>query len=734
MSGPTTTDAPPAVSSGAPVAIPIDPLALCLRYLTGYFERPQSLDGLLAGLPLIDGRLSVDLIPRAAMRGGLRAVYVAAPLTQLSRRALPAIVLLKDGAAAVIVALSDDHVVVYLPEIDAEKAMALTELEAQFAGEAFSVSLDVRSRSHHGVVGEERDDAWFWGAISRLWPTYVHVAVAAVMLNLLALANSLFSMNVYDRVVPYQAFETLWVLAIGMAIVLASEFLLRTLRGWLVDRAGREADDQLASRIFEQVLTIRMEARPASAGAFANNLREFETLREFFSSATLTTLVDLPFLVLFLGLVWWIGGSIVVLPLIAIPVVLGLALALQWPLERLTRESMKEGAEKHALLIEAITALETVKAIGAEGRMQRRWERMVDAAARTAQSTKLLSGMAINFSLGMQGVVGVGVVVHGVYLVAAGQLSVGGLIACSILAGRAIAPLGSLAAILTRFHQSRTALKTLSQIMKLPVERQSGRSYLHRSEIDGRIEFKSVDFSYAGEANKALTSINLTLAPGERVAVIGRIGSGKSTLGKLMMGLYAPSSGSILVDGIDIAQIDPYDLRRHVGCVPQEPLLFQGTLRENIVMAAPHADAAAVLRAAQVAGVDDFARAHAQGYDMAVGERGERLSGGQRQSVTLARALLTDPAILILDEPTAAMDQATEEQFKARLAPLLEHKTLILFTHRASLLSLVERVIVLDGGRVVADGPRELILQALAGGRVKTGTSKPSITVKTAKP
>lgn len=711
-----------------------DLLALSLRYLTSYFEKPQSLDGLLAGLPLIDGRLPVDLVPRAARRGGMRAVHFIGPLARLSALALPAILLLRNGGAAVLLSLKDNRAAIYVPEIDAERQIAIADIEPQFSGEAFSVSLEIESGSHHGVAGDERPARWFWDTIAQLWPTYSHVAVAAVMINLLALANSLFSMNVYDRVVPYQAFETLWVLASGMAIVLLSELLLRSLRGWLVDRAGREADDVLASRIFEQVLTIRMEARPASTGAFANNLREFETLRDFFSSATLTTLVDLPFLLFFLLLVWWIGGWIVVVPMFALPIVLGVALAMQWPLDRLTRETMKEAAQKHALLVEAITALETIKAIGAEGRMQRRWERMVEAAGRSALVTKALAGFALNFTQAMQGIVTVGVIIHGVYLISAGQLSVGGLIACSMLAGRALAPLGSFAAILTRLHQTRTALATLDQVMKMPVERMPGRSYLHRPEIEGRIELKGVEFSYPNEQHKALAGVNLAINPGERIALLGRIGSGKSTLGKLLMGLYAPTAGAILIDGVDLAQIDPYDLRRHIGSVPQEPLLFQGSLRDNIAMAAPGADGMAILKAAQASGVDDFARAHPQGYDMAVGERGERLSGGQRQSVTVARALLTDPTILIMDEPTAAMDQASEEQLKARLAPLLEKKTLILFTHRASLLSLVDRVVVLDAGRVVADGPRETILQALAGGKIKTAEAKTTVTVKAGKP
>jgi ATP-binding cassette subfamily C protein LapB len=701
-----------------------DPLLGSLVALTHLLERPSSAKALTAGLPLVDGLLTPDLFPRAAERAGLSARLLRRSLESIDDLVLPCVLLLRNRRAAVLVRrLANDRFELLLPEVGSGTVeIGGEELRSKYAGYAFFAKPVANFLRRDCELRETASGHWFWSTILSQWPIYGEVLLASVLINCFAIATSLFAMNVYDRVVPNNALETLWVLTVGIIIVLCFDFLLKMLRGYFVDTAGKIADIKMASTIFEHVLQIRMSDRPRSAGAFASNLREFETLRDFFTSATMTTLVDLPFLLLFVAAIWAIGGVVAVVPLAGIPIVIGAGLLLQIPLNRVIRRTFREASQKHGVLVEAINGLETIKSIGAEGRMQRAWEALVSATAESANKSRLLSAFTVNLANLVGNTVYVGVVVVGVYEIAAGRLTTGGLIACSILAGRAMAPLGQVAAVLTRYHQARTSLDTLNGIMQLPSERPAERIFVHRPVLKGAIEFKSVSFSYPGQKLPALSDVSFRIAPGERVGLIGRIGSGKSTIEKLVLGLYQPDTGAVLVDGIDIRQIDPADLRRNIGCVPQDVVLFQGSIRENITLGAPFVDDAAVLRAAFVAGVEDFVGRHPAGYDLNVGERGEALSGGQRQAVAIARALLLDPPVLVLDEPTSAMDNGAESRFIQRIARELPGRTLLLVTHRASLLALVERLIVMDGGRVVADGPKDKVLKALATGQIRGDT------------
>jgi ATP-binding cassette subfamily C protein LapB len=699
-----------------------DPLLASLVSLTELLERPASTQALLAGLPLPeDGRLTPELAIRAAARAGLAARVARRPLASIDELALPAILLLADRGACVLVRReADGSVILLLPE-SGRGAVQLPagEIAARYAGWALFARPELGREPRERDMVREHAGHWFWSTILRQWPIYGEVALAAILINVFALASPLFTMNVYDRVVPNNAVETLWVLAAGVLIVFGFDFLLKVLRGYFVDSAGRIADIKLAGRIFEQVLGIRMASRPASAGAFASQLREFETLRDFFTSATVTTLVDLPFVAFFVAIMWLIGGPVALVPALGIPVVIGIGLLIQIPLNRIVRRTFREGALKHGILVETITGLETVKSIGAEGRMQRGWERFVAATAASANRSRLLSSITVNVAGLATNIVTVGVIIVGVYEIAAGYMTVGGLIACSILSGRAMAPLGQVAQILARFHQARTAYQTLDGMMALPVERPATTRFVHRPQLQGAIEFRNVTFTYPNQKIAALAGVSFRIAAGERVALIGRIGSGKSTIEKLVLGLYEPEGGSVMMDGTDLRQIDPADLRRNIGCVPQDIMLFTGTLRDNITMGAAQADDVTMLRAAELAGVEDFAARHPLGYDRPVGERGQALSGGQRQAVAIARALIGDPPILVLDEPTSAMDNAGENGLKARLTAELPGRTLLLVTHRASLLSLVDRLIVLDGGKVVADGPKDQVLKALASGQIR---------------
>ena len=698
-----------------------DPLLRSLETLTQLLDRPTSAQALSAGLPLRDGMMSTDLCGRALERAGLSSRIVRRRLKDIDSLSTPCILLLENRQTCVLVkAESADHYTVILPETGrGTLEIKSDELNRRYSGYVLFARPEV-GREHL-----DRDQArpakghWFWSTLLKQWPAYIEVLIAAVMINSFALASPLFVMNVYDRVVPNNAHETLWVLAIGAATVFGFDFLLKVLRGYFIDSAGKITDIRLASSIFEHVLGIRQASKPASAGAFANHLREFESLRDFFTSATVTTLVDLPFIFFFIGIVWLIGGPIAYVPAIAVPIVITIGILMQIPLDKVIKQTFKEAAAKHGLLVEAINGLETIKSVGAEGRTQRGWEHYVAATALSSNKARFFSSITVNTAALAANVVTIGVVIVGVYQITAGEMTVGALVACTIISGRAMAPLGQVAGLLTRYYQAKTSLQTLNRVMAMDLERPATTRFLHRPELKGAIEFKNVSMTYPGQKLPAIADMSFRIQPGERVGLVGRIGSGKTTIEKLMLGLYTPQQGALLFDGTDSRQLDPADLRSNIGCVPQDVFLFQGTIRENITLGAPHVDDEAVLRAAALSGVEDFVSRHPMGYDMNVGERGEFLSGGQRQSIALARAMLLNPPIFLFDEPTSAMDNSAENRFKATMDKYLDDRTLILVTHRTSLLSLVNRLLVLDGGKLVADGARDQVLKALAGGQIR---------------
>lgn len=697
-----------------------DPLLLCLVILSRLFGNPKSADALAAGLPIGREGMSPELFVRAAERVGLAASVMTRNLSAISKLTLPAVLLLKDGQACVLLSLDGGRAQVATPDnLDGSQHVSLTELAQLYSGTLIvtrpKIRLDVRSTD----LASAPKRSWFWGTVFRFTPIYLEVLAAAALINLFAIVMPIFVMTVYDRVVPNQAFDTMWVLAIGVIAAATFDLVLRTLRGYFLDRTGRALDRKISARIFEQILAVRMAHGPKSAGAFASNVREFETLRDFFTSATLATVVDLPFLFLFIAVIWFIGGPLALVPLLMVPLVIGVSLLIQVPMRRAVERSYRESAQKHATLVETINGLDHIKVQSAEGQMQRDWDGYVAAASSSAMSSRQWSALAVNFTIFASLLTTVLILLWGVYRTAEGEMTVGALVAVSMLTGRAMAPLGQISGMIVRFYQSWTSLKGLNRLMELPTERPLGKVFLRRPNVQGAIEFRDVHFSYPGQETPALNGVSFKIAPGERVGIVGRIGSGKTTIERLILGLFEPDKGAVLIDGTDLRQLDPADLRRSVGCVLQDPHLFFGSVKDNITFGAPYVDEASVIRAARLAGVDDFVRAHPHGYDMQVGEGGRLLSGGQRQAVAVARALLMDPPILVLDEPTSSMDNSSETAFKNRLAEVLPGKTLVLVTHRNSMLPLVDRLIVVDGGRVVADGPKAAVLEALTKGRVR---------------
>ncbi len=701
-----------------------DELLECLKAIATFHQHEVSSEALIAGLPLEEGKLIPSVFGRAASRAGLTARIVKSKLSVLNPALLPAVLLLEPGRACVLLALDlkSQKAQVIFPELsEAAIEMPLDELYAGYSGEAIYVRPKFRADnvSEPGVK-KQRDQHWFWGVIRENRRLYRDIVLGSVAVNLFALAMPLFVLNVYDRVVPNQATETLWVLAIGVFIVLCFDLALRLMRSGFVDLAASRADVKLSSSIMAKSLGMRLEERPASTGSFTSTLQSFESVRAFIGSATVLGIVDLPFVLLFAAIIALINPWLVLPVLAGILFVLLYALAAQGKLHELSQTTWEVGAKRNALLVESISQLETVKALRAESRIQRQWEKASAFLSRTGAQLKHVSTSVSSVAQWAQNSVAVCVIIVGVYQIIEGNLTQGGLIAAYMLSSRAMAPISQAAALLAQYHQSSTALESLNKVMDKRVERHEGKAYVEKPSIAGSIRLDKVTLRYPDEERDALRDVSISIKAGEKVALLGRIGCGKSSLNKLILGFYQPTSGSILLDGVDIRQLDPLQLRSHIGYVPQDVSLFAGSLRENIVAGggSDRVDDDELLRALQIAGLESLVNGHPSGIDLQVGERGQALSGGQKQSVAIARALVQDPSILLLDEPTSSMDNASEEAFKANLTKVAEGKTVLVVTHRTSLLSLVDRIIVMDAGKVVADGPRDTVVEALRSGQI----------------
>ncbi|MES2019661.1 MAG: type I secretion system permease/ATPase [Pseudomonadota bacterium] len=701
-----------------------DPLLDCLVELTRIHGRPSTRAALAAGLPLEKEGLTPSLFARAASHAGFSSKVVRRELHKIDSALLPVILLLKDNQACVLQGWhADGRAQLLLPD-SAQGAvyLARAELQQRYTGIAIFSRPHFRFDQRTPPLVAVPQRHWFWGTILEQRPIFKDILASALLINLFGLAMPLFTMNVYDRVVPNFAVETLWVFAGGIVIVLMMDYVVRLLRGHFVDLASSRIDLKLSGMIMERVLGMRMAHRPASVGAFASNLRSFETVRDFIASATVTTLIDLPFALLFLIVLAWISWPLVFIPLLGILIVIVYSYLVQYKMRELSETTFRAAALRNATMIESLTALETIKAHGAESQMQARWEKSTAFLARVSAELKLLSASSMNMAATLTQFVNVCVVVAGVYLIHEKMLSMGGLIASTMLSGRALQPLGQMVGLLLQFEGAKNSLKALENVMSTPSERSDESAFIHRPEIRGEIEFSNVHFSYPDRPEEALRGVSFRIKPGERVVIIGRIGSGKSTLQKLILGLYAPTKGAVALDGVDLRQLDPADLRRSIGYVEQDSTLFYGSLRDNIAIRAPYADDRAVVAAADLAGLTEFINRHPEGFDMLVRERGESLSGGQRQSVAIARAVLLDPPVLLLDEPSSAMDHPSESRFKERIARYAVHKTMIIVTHRSSLMELAERIIVMDEGKIVADGPKDKVMHALQTGQVGKAT------------
>ncbi len=697
----------------------IDPLLECLVFLTEHHGRAKSGEAIKAGLAYDEKGMGPQLFCEAADRLGLKAKVLHRDLEKISQPVLPAVVVLNNDQACVLLSVDGKKAKVFLPETGATKEIAYGDLLKSYAGYVIYVHPRAEFTDRKAPELQDASRHWFWSTFGQNMGLYGRVLIAALLVNLFGAVGPLFIMNFYDRVIPNNALETGWVLAIGALTAYVFDLIMRTLRGYFIDLAGRRIDVIITRRIYDQLLNMKLGGRPASSGAFANMVREFDSVREFLTSATMTGLVDLPFTFFFLFIIYLFGGPVAFMLGSLILIVVGIGMLLQWPLRLMVGKSLHSGEAKHGLLVETITGLETIKAISADGRMRARYGAHVGESAASAQKSRFISALGVNIATFLQMSATIIIVLMGMYMVKEGEMTMGALIACVMLGGRAIAPIGQVANLVTRYHQARSSFKTLNNIMSLPVERPAHKQFLHRPVLKGKIAFDKVDFVYPGTEQKVLDGVSFTINAGEKVGLIGRIGSGKSTIARLILGLYDPDDGAIYADDTDYRQIDPADLRRNVAYIAQDVVLFRGTVHENIAVSKPHASEEEILEAANKAGVHDFISRHPMGYDAPVGERGDGLSGGQRQAIALARAMLLKPNVMVCDEPTNAMDVQAETAFTKHIKEQVKDKTFILITHRQHLLTLVDRLILVDQGKVVADGPREKVLAALAQGRVE---------------
>jgi len=661
--------------------------------------------------PLPSGETSLKELQKAARSIGINLTFKKREKTLPKAENFPLIAVMENGAVQAA------------RQMDTQGRL----ISSQVGGEAAIIpATDIigwiqvkvtAKRLHQEILGTDSTGAsWFWDAFSANWWAYLQGAIATGFASLLALAAAIYSMQVYDRVIPSDSTNTLVVLTVGVTIVYGLELILRTFRAYIIDYAGKKVDLDVSEKVFNQGVGIRMEARPQHTGTFIAQLREHESLRDFVMSAAIFTLADFPFLLIFLVVMWLIGGSLVLVPIIVIPSLIVICALLQWPMMKLSRAHIKESNARSGLLIESIEGAETLKTLNAEWRMRRRWRELTALVSETSMHVKSISNFTTNITSTTQSLMYVAIIAIGALKIKEGELTSGALIACSILAGRAAAPVSQLIGLFTRMYQVKASAQTLDNIMSMPVDRPSDANFLMLDHCKSNLSLANVQFSYGESDVVALNIPQLEIGAGERVALLGRTGSGKSTLLRLLSGLYMPSKGRVLMDGVDIHQIDPSRFRHMVGYMTQDVRLFSGTLKDNLLLGAGDVSDDRLLDAARVTGIDRYVTSHPKGFDLTIYEGGGGLSGGQKQAVGLARLLLADPTVFLLDEPTAAMDQETEREFIQRFSTWLgADRSLVIATHKPSILSLVSRIIVLEQGKIIMDGPRDKVLQQLSG-------------------
>jgi len=706
----------------------MDALLDCLVLFTKLYHKPYSAEALTAGLPIEPGAEAPELFSinnakglfsRAAARAGLKSSIIRRPISQISKLQLPMILLLSNQGACILDRFDEDGTqakIIMPAEEPIEQWVDIDDLADEYIGFGFMVKKAFEYNEDNRRTLDIKQKHWFWSTLKLSIGTYKDVLYASLLINLFVLASPLFTMNVYDRVVPNNAIETLWVFAIGVVVIYVMDTFAKFTRTYLLELAAKKSDIIMSSIIFEKVLDLKMAHHPASVGSFSSNLKDFDNIRSFLTNATMAALIDLPFAVIFLAVIGYIGGTILLIPMITIGFILTYTFFIQKPLRASIESTHEASAKKSSILIETLNNIETLKTLGALNQIQYKWEESTGEIASKSLKSRLLTASIPTVTQLLIQLNTVMIVVYGVYLIGDFKLSMGGLIAIVILTGRTLAPMGQVAGLMSNYEDTKTSYETLNDIISQPSERPEGKEFVQRPNFSGHIEFVDVTFSYPNTEVPALKSVSFVINPGEHVGIIGRIGSGKSTIQKLILGLYEPDSGQILIDGIDLKQIDPADLRKNMSYVSQDIMLFRGTVKENITFTASHASDGAMIKAAQISGASEFIKRHPKGYEMPIGERGMGLSGGQRQSIGIARAFLLDTPVMLMDEPSNSMDQMTEANLLNNLEQALERKTSILVTQKMNLLRIVDRVMVINDGKLVIDAPKEEAILKLGGG------------------
>ena len=698
----------------------VDTLLECLLFLAKYHKRETSAESLKFNLPTHKRSLSVDMFVESGNRIGLVSKIVKRKITKLTKLALPAVLILDKNRSCVLLDYDekDQLAKVIMPGLSSgETIISLEKLNSEYTGNLIIIKpeFNFNNRIEKEVLVESPKQ-WFWGTLFRNKGIYKQVIIVSLFINLFILATPLFTMNVYDRVLPNNAIETMWALFIGISFVMLFDFILKVLRSYFLGIASKRTDTIISNKIFNQVLNIKIDSKPASTGQFVSRLQSFESVREFFTSATVAAFVDFPFVIIFVLVIFYISGPLAYITIFTVLISLLVSWYMQRPLKALIEKSVKEEQIKHTTLIETVTGLEIIKSVRAQNGMRTNWDQSVNKTVHYADKGHFLSQSITFFTAFISQFSNIAIVAGGVYLAGEGEITMGAIIASMILNGRVIAPVSQLVGLIIKFDKTMLSLNNLDEVMKMPVEKEN-KTYISRPQLKGKIELKDVNFSYKDQNHQTLKNINLTIKEGEKVAILGKIGSGKSTLLKLILNLYEPKSGSILIDEVDTRQIDPIDLRQAVGCVPQEPFLFMGTIKDNITIGEQYISDEELLEVSKIAGLDEFLGKHEAGFDLMVGERGEGLSGGERQSVTLARALVSNPNIIMLDEPTNSMDRQTEKAFINKIEKIIDEKTLVIVTHKTSLLHLVDRVIILENGQISFDGSKDELFKSNIGGK-----------------
>ncbi|MBX3598230.1 MAG: type I secretion system permease/ATPase [Rhizobiaceae bacterium] len=701
-------------------------------------------DGLLLLAREIDVRTSPELVRNAAAwsksseldraildvayAAGLSAEFIEVPARKIAPEILPALMPVGDSYIGVVSAVSADKLTVHF-EVEGkivERFMPLDKLEQN--GRVRLLTAQPREVSHDGRLEtylRQKPNTWLKDILFNNWRVVAEIGTGSMFSNLIGIATSLFAMQVWDRVVPAHSTDTLWVLVSGVCIALVLEFMISLARTGIGDHFGKDADLKLSSMFFARALDIRNDARPRSPGTLVAQLRDLEQVREFLTSSTLGVMIDLPFVAIFLFIIWMLGGYLVYVPLAAIPLIIIPGIIAQLPLSKLSQQGLSESAVRNALLMESIYCAEDIKSLQAESRFRALWDRVNETSGQISLKQRHISAVLVNFSQKVQQLAYVGVVTAGVYGILYDNLSFGAVMACSILTSRTIAPLGQIPSILARLQNVRTSKSGLDNLLKLPLDHDPEKDAYHKPVLVGSYKFENVAYSYGPDAKPAMIIPQLSIQPGERIAVLGRVGAGKSTFLRLAGGLATPSQGRILFNDTAMNLIDVSDVRRDIGSVLQESSLFYGTIRENLLLANPHAGDEEILSAMRLSCADKLLLNQPHGLDLKLREHGLGLSGGQKQSLLLARVFLRSPQILLLDEPTASLDDGTEAAIIENLRGWLSGKTMIVATHRYQVLSLVDRIIVIDGGRVVQDGPRDKVLAMLGAAPLRAGQSKP---------